>query len=158
MATSYLLNCLIIGVVATLTMTVFLWTITYLKLCNVDMVKAIGSWLTRKESTATLPGMLAHLFAGTLFCFVYIFLFGVLPNPGENDYIYAVVGAGMGLVHGVVVALALIVLVAEHHPLPKFQKAGFKVAVYHFLAHILYGLVIGTLYIWILNAKSMNLQ
>jgi hypothetical protein len=155
---SYLLTCVGIGVIATLVMTFFLWTVTYLKLCNVNMVKAIGSWFTLKEETALLPGMIAHLSAGIVFCFVYVFAFSILPNPEDETFIYAILGAGMGFVHGIVVALALVVLVAEHHPLPKFQKAGMKVAAYHFMAHILYGLTIGSLYIWILDAKTLTLQ
>ena len=144
---NYVLSCLVMGITATLLMTSFLWTITYLKLCNVDMVKAIGSWFTRKEKNALLPGLIAHFSAGVVFCFLYVFVFSVLPNAQRDTSIFAVLGAGMGIVHGIVVALCLVILVAEHHPLPKFRKAGFSVAIYHVLAHVLYGLTIGSLYI-----------
>ena len=73
--------------------------------------------------------------------------FNFLPNPGKETYIYWVLGGGIGFVHGIVVALGLVIMVAENHPLPKFQKAGFKVAFYHFLAHIIYGVTVGILYI-----------
>ncbi len=152
----YIATCLIIGIIATLGMTTFLWIVTRLKLCNVDMVKAIGSWYTRKEETAFLPGLLVHLTAGVLFCFAYLFLFSVLPNSEKVTFIYAIFGAGIGFVHGMVVALCLVVLVAEHHPVPKFKKAGVRVAAYHFLAHIIYGLIIGSLYIFLLGGKAAN--
>lgn len=157
---SYSFTVMCIGMIATLVMTLFLWGVTYAKLCDVDMVKAIGSWYTRREENALLPGMLAHLFAGTVSCFLYIFLFSVIPIPDieTRDFIYAIFGGGIGFVHGIVVALCLVILVAEHHPLKKFQKAGFAVAVYHFIAHVLYGITIGSLYIHLLDAKGMILQ
>jgi hypothetical protein len=154
---SYILTTLGIGILATLSMTTFLWIVTYFKLCEVDMVKAIGSWYTHKESNALLPGMLVHMFAGVVFTYIYLFLFSVLPIPNADIYIYAVFGAGIGFVHGIVVALCLVILVAEHHPLPKFQKAGIPVAVYHFLAHVIYGLSIGFLYIFLLSGKGLVL-
>lgn len=154
---SYLLTCVFIGLVSTLAMTTFLYLITYLKLCNVDMVKAIGSWFTHNEKNATLPGMFVHLTAGILFCFVYIFAFGFIPNPKHVHSLYIILGAGIGFVHGVVVALALMNFVAEHHPLAKYQKAGPKTAIYHFIAHVIYGITIGTLYVYLLDAKGPNL-
>jgi len=47
-----------------------------------------------------------------------------------------------------VVSFALVVLVAEHHPLERFQKAGMGVAVAHLLGHLVYGLIIGLLAVW----------
>ena len=37
----------------------------------------------------------------------------------------------------------LVTAVAENHPLPEFQQAGFSVAVAHWAAHIVYGFVVG---------------
>jgi len=34
-------------------------------------------------------------------------------------------------------------ILAEHHPVEKFQNAGFQVAIAHFFSHIVYGLLIG---------------
>jgi hypothetical protein len=35
------------------------------------------------------------------------------------------------------------VILAEHHPVERFQNAGFQVAIVHFIAHIIYGSLIG---------------
>lgn len=143
---SYALTSILIGFLATLSMTSFLWLITKLKLCDVHMVRAIGSWLTRDEKNALIPGTIAHFTVGIMISFAYIILFQVLPNPQDIRYIYVIMGGGAGFVHGIVMALFLVILIAEHHPLARFRKAGIKVAVYHFFAHIIYGIIIGTLY------------
>ena len=144
--TDYIMTCTLIGVAATFGMTSFLWGITYFKICNVDMVKAIGSYYTQKEDKSLLPGMLAHFTAGIIFCFLYILLFNVKPTTGKDPYIYVIFGGGIGFVHGIVMALLLVIVIAAHHPLEKYRSAGFATGVYHFFAHIIYGVIIGTLY------------
>ena len=52
----------------------------------------------------------------------------------------------MGLFHGMVVGFVGVITVAEHHPLEKFKKAGFTVAVAHLFGHIVYGLSIGLIF------------
>jgi hypothetical protein len=42
-----------------------------------------------------------------------------------------------------VVSLLLVVIIAEHHPLERFQQAGLPVAITHIAAHLVYGLVFG---------------
>ena len=37
----------------------------------------------------------------------------------------------------------LVALVAEHHPIEKFQSAGLGVAAAHWVGHVVYGLVVG---------------
>lgn len=147
----YILIPIIIGTLATLAMSLFLWTITYLKICDVNMERAIGSWFTGKEKNSLLPGMLIHLCFGILFCFAYLYVFNVVPNPMNDVSFYAFFGAGLGFVHGIIVALCLVILVAPDHPLRKYQKAGFAVAAYHFFAHIIYGFAVGALYLWLFH-------
>jgi len=48
-----------------------------------------------------------------------------------------------GVFHGLVVSFLLAVLVAEHHPIEQFQKAGSEVAAAHLFGHIIYGLIVG---------------
>ena len=134
------------GVLSTLMMTIFLWFIKYLKIIDVDMVRAIGSFITRSEKTALLPGFIVHLCAGIFFAFCYIFLFEFLPIPEKNNYIMIAIGILLGVVHGVVVSLLLIIMIAENHPIEKYKKAGFGVAAYHFVAHIIYGASLGIFY------------
>lgn len=143
---SFLLICILIGVLSTLIMTSFLWVITHFGICHVDMVKAIGAWYVQDEKNAFVPGLISHFTTGSLFSFVYILLFKIIPNVDEVAYVFTGFGAGLGFVHGLVVALMLVTVIAENHPVKKYQKASFEVGFYHFVGHILYGITAGTLY------------
>jgi hypothetical protein len=49
----------------------------------------------------------------------------------------------MGLVHGLVVALALLAVVTKRHPVERFRNAEFEVAVAHIVGHVAYGFGVG---------------
>lgn len=143
---SFLVANTIIGIIATGAMSSFLWIITGLGIMNVDMIRAIGSIYTRSEDKAILPGMMMHFTAGIIFSYFYFFMFKIFPMSIEVPIMYVVLSFIVSMMHGLIVSLLLVVLVASHHPVEKYQKAGFGVAVYHFLAHLVYGLVLGILY------------
>lgn len=134
------------GFVGTSSMTIFLWLITAYGISNVDMVRALGSSITHDESNAFLPGLLVHYSAGLMFSFLYVFIFNIIPELSRYLFGYIMAGGLLGFVHGLVFALLLMIVVAEHHPLAKYKKAGFGVATYHFLGHIIYGLTLGLIY------------
>ncbi len=56
---------------------------------------------------------------------------------------YLALGVLFGFAHGLVVSFMLVVLVAEHHPVARFQRAGLDVALAHLAAHIVYGFIVG---------------
>ena len=143
---SYLISAAIIGIIATSVMSSVLLLITRLNISNVDMIRAIGSIYTKAKHTALLPGVLVHFTAGIMFCHLYLILFHIFPISIGNPFIYVVLGTLSGMVHGVIVSLLLMILVAEHHPLKEFRRAGFDVAFYHLLAHVVYGFIIGFVY------------
>jgi hypothetical protein len=138
------------GLVATTVMTVFLWVLKYFSLINISMLKALGSVLTKNDKNALIPGIIINYLAGITFCFFYILLFKIFPLAGTGEALI-LLGSAMGFAHGVVVALLLVVLVAEHHPLEKYKSVGFKVAGYYLISHIIYGFTIGLLYFLTLN-------
>lgn len=134
----------LIGLIATAGMTAFLWLVTGLKLADVDMVRAVGSLATRSQDKALLPGLLIHFVIGVVLSYFYAFF---LQIPGLRAVIsYAAAGTFIGSMHGIVVSIALVALVAEHHPVERFQKAGFQVAAYHVVAHTIYGFLVGLLH------------
>lgn len=51
-----------------------------------------------------------------------------------------------GLFHGIAVSTVLAKLLGEHHPVERYQVVTTKVVLAHIFAHVLYGLVIGTMY------------
>ncbi|MGB7293413.1 MAG: hypothetical protein WBD99_14655 [Thermodesulfobacteriota bacterium] len=52
-------------------------------------------------------------------------------------------GALIGFFHGCVVSFTLTVVVDEDHPIRQFRTYGYEVVLYHWVAQILYGIVLG---------------
>jgi hypothetical protein len=123
-------------------MTLALWTITRSGLTNARMVVAVGSLITRSYERAVLVGSFAHTAAGMSFGLIYTLLLMAIGHPGLVPNIFF--GGLIGVVHGLIVALMLVAAVAEEHPLPEFQQSGFSVAIAHWVVHVVYGLVVGT--------------
>lgn len=137
----FIIMSLISGLIATTGMTLLLNAITKSGIANADMVRAVGSLFTKSPDNAFRTGMIIHFSVGIIFGFLYTFAIqafevqGFLSNVGS--------GLLIGFIHGAVVSFLLVAAVAEHHPLPEFQKAGFSVAVAHWAAHLFYGLLVG---------------
>jgi len=129
------------GLLATAAMSGTLYTIHWRGLAEADMVRAIGSLVTRKEENAILPGLILHFLSGIVFSFLYVIVWSSLPLEGFVHYV--ALGALTGFAHGLVVSFVLVVLVAEHHPVPRFQQAGIDVALAHLAAHVIFGLLVG---------------
>ena len=133
------------GIFATAVMCGFLEVVARSKLANADMVRAVGSLFTASYENALKPGLIIQFGFGIVFSFIY---FGVLSffwstGPAVIGIIGGVV---MGFFHGMVVGLSLVIVVAEHHPLEIFRKAGLTVAGTHLFGHMIYGLVIGIIF------------
>ena len=132
------------GVIATFIMVLFLELVTRTKLANADMVRAIGSILTRDYDKALIPGLIIQFGFGIIFSFVY---FGVISYFSSAININGILMGGlMGFFHGIVVGFVGVITVAIHHPITKFKQAGFTVAVAHLFGHVVYGLSIGILF------------
>ena len=53
------------------------------------------------------------------------------------------VGLGVGVLHGIVVSLMLVWIVADRHPLEEFKEADLLVGLSHFAGHAAYGAMVG---------------
>lgn len=132
---------IIAGILGTAGMTLTMWLITQTRFANADMVRAVGSVLTRSYDNALIPGATVHFTVGIIIAFVYaLFLSIFYFNSAASS---AGLGALLGTMHGLAVSFVLVNLVAEHHPLERFRKAGVEVVVAHMVGHIVYGLVVG---------------
>ena len=129
------------GILGTGGMSLVMWLITRSGLANADMVRAVGSIYTRSYENALLPGIIMHFTAGIIFAFLYVLFLSLFSLGSVGAYIG--MGAMTGVFHGLVVSFLIVVLVAEHHPIEQFQKAGSEVAVAHLVGHIIYGLIVG---------------
>lgn len=136
-----ILQTILAGLIATAVMTVSLYAIHWRGFAEADMVRALGSIFTRSEANALPIGAAIHAVSGILFAFLYVIVWSTLPVAEFQHYV--LLGLVTGFAHGLVVSFALVILVAEHHPLQRFQRAGMGVAIAHLLAHVVYGLLVG---------------
>jgi hypothetical protein len=134
-------DIVVAGLVATSAMVVFMQAIHRRGWANADMIRAIGSILTRSEKEAWKPGVVIHYTIGVFFAFAYSVLLAI--SPASSFLGVLVLSTFIGMVHGVVVGLMLTILVAEHHPLERFQHAGAGVVIAHKLGHVVYGFTVG---------------
>jgi hypothetical protein len=115
-----------------------------LGLANADMVRAIGSIYTRSYKNAFWPGVFIKFTGGAVFAVFYAIIGGVAPIHSKGGLI--LVMTFVGIFHGLAMSVLMSVAVAEHHPLPEFQKAGPEVILSHLAGHIVYGFSVGMLF------------
>lgn len=136
----YIQIALLGGLLGTGALTSVLYGFDRAGLANGDMVRAVGSLITKKYEGSLSPGLFIHFLSGIFFAVLYGIIIDLF-NAGTINLSMSY-GIAIGLFHGAVVAL-LLVVAAEHHPIEKFQKATLKVAALHWGAHVAYGLVVG---------------
>jgi hypothetical protein len=131
------------GVTGTALMSVILTIIHRAEWANADMIRAVGSLVTRRYENSLVPGLGLHFAAGTVFAFPYVIL---MRGTGISP-LGAMVGLGflLGLFHGVVMSYAMLALVAENHPIERFREPGFEVAAAHVVGHLVYGIGVGAM-------------
>ena len=141
------LAIIVSGLIAAAAMLLVLYPVHVAGLANADMLRAVGSIFSRDRRHALGIGIFVHALLGAAFAIVYSLIWSSVPFGFFGSY--RVTGALLGFAHGLVVSIALVVLVAEHHPLQRFQRAGFGVALAHLGAHVVYGLVLGVAVGWL---------
>ena len=67
-----LLRVLLVGIVATACMSLSLYLIHWSGFANGDMVRALGSWVTRRYEDSLRIGLLIHFSAGVAFALIYV--------------------------------------------------------------------------------------
>ena len=139
---TFILESVAAGILGTLAMTLFLTLVTRSRLTNADMVLAVGSLATRSLAGARKVGLVLHLLAGALFGLLYGAFLAHLATVESTEKM-VLFAAVIGFFHGVVVSMAIVVAVAEHHPLEQFRRPGVEVALAHVVAHVIYGGVTG---------------
>jgi hypothetical protein len=106
-----------------------------------DMIVAVGSMVTRSRENAFRAGAIIHSLSAIGFALIYsviMWKFGLNHMPTAPF-----AGLLFGIVHGMIVSLMLVWIVAEQHPLEEFREAGLAVGLVHFAGHVAYGAVVG---------------
>jgi hypothetical protein len=135
------LQTILAGVFGTALMSLLMTVIQGSGRANADMIRALGSLITRSRERALGPGLLIHFTSGALFAFPYAIILSGLRVPS----IFGLLGVGalLGFVHGFVMSFLLVAVVSEKHPLEMYREAGVSVAVAHIAGHVVYGLGVG---------------
>lgn len=131
------------GFFGVLVMTFFLRRARYLHLPESQMVRAVGSLVTRNYETSLVPGTTIHFGMGILFGYGYSILLSTVPMTGGNPLIVIALCSFMGLVHGLIVTLFLVIAVAENHPLERFKSLTPGDMTSHVISHLAYGATVG---------------
>jgi hypothetical protein len=135
------------GLAGTTAMILLMGLIHGLKWAEADMVRAIGSLYTEEEEGALPVGLVVHMTGGVFFAFLYALLISVAPIPPTSPGAVFLVCLLAGVFHGFVVSIFLAVVVAEYHPLKRFQKAGVDVVLSHLAGHVAYGATVGLVFV-----------
>lgn len=133
-----LISTFIGGVLGTIVMTVFLFFPRWMKIGNADVVRAVGALITNREDGAFKVGMWVHLASGIIFAYIYLGFMMLSHLP--LDFWTGLVA---GVIHGAIVMLLVCITVMEHHPIKKYHQRGPMTGVIHFVAHMIYGAVVG---------------
>ena len=118
-----------------------LWFVGTNGWAKADMILALGSLFTKSRETGRRVGVILHIVAAFLFALLYIVVLlaiGMTRFPGA-----LFVSGALGFIHGLVVSLGLVWIIAEQHPLEEFREAGLAVGLSHILGHVIYGAVVG---------------
>ncbi|MFQ5510680.1 MAG: hypothetical protein ACE5EO_02425 [Candidatus Krumholzibacteriia bacterium] len=138
-----ILETIIAGLGGTALMTLLMTIIHRSGWARADMIRALGSLITRSYSGSLPPGVLLHSAAGAILAFPYALVLGGLDVSSTAAMIG--LGALIGFVHGFVMGFILVAAVSENHPVKQFQEAGFEVAAAHVLGHLAYGIGVGAI-------------
>ena len=131
----------LVGIAGALVMVGVMYAIHFSGVAEADMIRAIGSIITKSEKNALLLGSAVHLASGVVFSFIYVGFWSLFPLQGVNEFF--LFGVVAGSFHGIVVSFILVSVVAGRHPLERFRNAGIGVAVAHLLGHVAYGAMVG---------------
>ena len=137
----YLVTSLVAGVVGGLAMELAMWLIARGGLAKGDMILALGSLLTKSRENAYRVGLVIHATAAVGFALVYTLLMVTLGYT--HLPMSLMLGLGVGVLHGLLVSLMLVWVVADRHPLEEFKEADLLVGLSHFAGHVAYGGVVG---------------
>lgn len=106
-----------------------------------NMIIALGSLLTHTRNRAGEVGLIVHFLSGLLFGLIYTW--GLMAIGADTFIGSTLLGGVFGVLHGTIVAVAIVASISDFHPLPEYRKATWVVGFTHGLAHVAYGLVMG---------------
>ena len=142
----------IAGFAGVIVMTLALRRSRFFGLPETQMIRAMGSLITKDPKTALMPGFVIHASGGIFFAYFYSLILSTAPGvePGAIGFwIVVIVCTLMGVVHGLIVTLFLVISVAQYHPVEEFRKLEAGDMAAHVIGHIVYGFTTGVMLAWL---------
>ncbi len=136
-----LLTALIAGVLGLIAMEVVFWLTGRLGWAKVDMILALGSLITKSRDNGFRVGFIIHVGSAVIFALLYtlgLMAIGYTRLPNSM-----MVGLGVGVLHGLMVSLMLVWVIADQHPLEEFKEADLAIGLSHVAAHAAFGAMVG---------------
>lgn len=137
----FILPALIAGLLGAVVMEIVMWLIARKGWAKGNMIIALGSLVTRQRDNALGTGLLIHAIAAFGFALLYTYSITQLGLASWPTAFFT--GIGFGILHGMVVTLMLVWVVADQHPLAEFKEADLAIGVTHLAGHIAYGATVG---------------
>ena len=137
----FLITVVVAGLLGAGAMESTMWLLSRAGTAKGNMVVALGALLTRSRAGAARVGAVVHVISAILFSVGYSLLIervGLTAVPSTFA-----LGLGIGFVHGMIVSVLLVWVVAEHHPLEEFQEADLAIGLSHLAGHVAFGGVVG---------------
>jgi len=147
-------HMIVAGVIGSFLMSVVMTFIHRGGWANADMIRAIGSLVTKSYENSFFPGIVIHHVVGALLAIPYTLILEAIGI--HSPVALAAVGATLGLFHGTAMSFVLLALVVDNHPVERFQRAGLGVAAANVAGHVAYGLGVGGACAWMAIASGMT--
>src|SRR5262249_61175944 len=109
---------IVAGIVGTIFMSLVMWFIHERGWANADMIRAVGSLVTKRYDNSLLPGLLLHFAAGCFFALFYVYI--MRATGITNWFVLMQIGLAIGTMHGAAMVFILMAI-AEKHPLEQFR-------------------------------------
>lgn len=138
---NFIPTALVAGLLGGAAMEAVLWLVGTTGWAKADMIVALGSLFTKQRDSGFRVGIVVHAIAAIVFALLYTWIIVMLDF--NHPQWSVLLGAGIGFVHGLIVSLGLVWVVAERHPLEEFNEAGLAIGLSHILGHVAYGAVVG---------------
>jgi hypothetical protein len=136
----FVILAIVAGLTGTVFMSLVMWFIHERGWANADMIRAVGSFVTKRYDNALLPGLLLHFAAGCIFAVFYVYI--MRATGITNWFVLMQIGLAIGTMHGAAMVFILMAM-AEKHPLEQFRTAGPAVGWAHVVGHMAYGTGVG---------------
>jgi hypothetical protein len=137
----FLGTILIAGLLGAAAMELTMWLISRAGWAKGNMIIALGSLFTHARQSGFRVGAIIHAFSAIVFATLYalaMLQFGFTAMPGAF-----ILGLSVGFVHGMLVSLMLVWVVAEQHPLEEFKGADLAIGLCHLAGHVAFGGMVG---------------